>query len=71
MARKIVGLPEERDIEGIARQNEQRREGPVGLQRRKEKLYDKIKVSVHTMDIIIYVVVALLLLCLILGVLIK
>ena len=32
------------------------------------RLYDKIRVSVKTMDIIIYTVVALLILCLIVGI---
>lgn len=36
--------------------------------RTRGKLYDKIKVSVHTMDIIIYVVVALIIIALVVGI---
>ena len=38
--------------------------------RNRGKLYDKIKVSVHTMDIIIYTVAALLVIALIAGIVI-
>lgn len=36
--------------------------------RRRGKLYDKINVSLHTMDIIIYVIVALLVIALLVGI---
>ena len=38
--------------------------------RNRGKLYDKIKVSLHTMDIIIYVIVALIVIALIAGIVI-
>ena len=40
---------------------------PAG-QPQRYRLYDKIKVSVRTMDIIIYSVIALLVLCIIIGI---
>ena len=36
--------------------------------RTRGKLYDKIKVSVHTMDIIIYAVVAMIVIALVVGI---
>ena len=40
---------------------------PANLPKR-YRLYDKIKVSVRTMDIIIYTVVALLVICIVVGI---
>lgn len=63
-------LKNARDLEAARQENERAEKGPKTLKGVKTRLYDKIKarVSLKTMNLIIYVIVALILIALIVGI---